>query len=172
MADRVLVFMLGDYRLALPAACVRECLPLPRLRRRPGQPDAVAGFFSFGRTTLPVVDLARLLGLRSDPAPRDEDGLYCHLLRLDSVTLLVDRATGFAEAAAAPADMAPDPWQHRCVSRRVLVEDEPVMLLDPGLILRQDEQARLNALAEAARSRAGVWGEPEREGPVAHDAAG
>ncbi len=172
MADRVLVFMLADHRLALPAACVRECLPLPRLWRRPGLPAAVAGFFSFGRSTLPVLDLARLLGLRFDPTPQDGEGLYRHLLRLDDVTLLVDRATGFAQATDAPADATPDPWQHGCISRRVLVEDEPVMLLDPDLILRRDERARLDALAEAARSRAGAWRAPEREGSTAHDAAG
>ena len=69
MADRVLLFTLAGGQFALPAADIRECLPLPRLRRRPGLPPAVAGFFSFGGTTLPVLDLARLLGLRAGPAP-------------------------------------------------------------------------------------------------------
>ncbi len=172
MTDRVLVFTLAGDRFALPAASVDECLPLPRLRRRPGLPPAVAGFFSFGTTTLPVLDLAWLLGLRSGPAPVDEDGLYRHLLRLDRVTLLVDRAVGFAEVAEAPADAAPDPWQHGCVSRRVLVEAEPVMLLDPGRILQRDEQARLDALAAAARVRADGWSEVRDELTAGRDAAG
>ena len=172
MSDRVLVFTLAGDRFALPASAVGECLPLPRLRRRPGLPAAVAGFFSFGSTTLPVLDLARLLGLRSGPASQpDEEGLYRHLLRLDGVTLLVDRAVGFALAAEAPADAAPDPWQHGCVSRRVLVEEEPVILLDPGRILRRDEQARLDALLQAERVRADGWS-AVRDEPATPDAAG
>ncbi len=165
MLDRVLVFTLAGHRMALPADAVRECLALPRLRRRPGLPAAVAGFFSFGKTILPVLDLARLLGLRAGPPPQGEDDLYRHLLRLGGglggglggVTLLVDRAVGFAEAAPAPDDPAPDPWQHGCVSRRVLVQDEPVMLLDPERILRRDERARLDALGLAERIRAEAW---------------
>ena len=170
MLDGVLVFTLAGHRMALPANAVRECLPLPRLRRRPGLPVAVAGFFSFGRTTLPVLDLARLLGLRAGPATRDEDDLYRHLLLLGGglgeglggVTLLVDRAVGFAEAAPAPDDPAPDPWQHGCVSRRVLVQDEPVMLLDPERILQRDERARLDALGLAERIRADAWSGTDR----------
>ena len=160
MLDRVLAFTLAGYRMALPAEAVRECLPLPRLRRRPGLPDAVAGFFTLGGIVLPVLDLAQLLGLCDNPAPPDHD-LYRHLLRLngahDGVTLLVDRADAVAAAAPAPAAPAPDPWQHGCVSRRVLVQDEPVMLLDPERILRRDEQARLEALGRAERIRAGNW---------------
>ncbi len=167
MVDRVLVFTLAGQRFALPASAVRECLPLPRLQRRPGQPPAVAGFFSFGTTTLPVLDLGRLLGLRQHVALLEAEGLYRHLLRLDGATLLVDRATGFADATQAPADALPDPWQHGCVSRRVMAEGEPAMLLDPERILQQDERERLHALTEAARRRAGAW----NPGP-AHDAAG
>ncbi len=172
MTDRVLVFTLAGDRFALPAASVGECLPLPRLHRRPGLPAAVAGFFWFGAITLPVLDLARLLGLRSGPASPDGDGLYRHLLRLDGVTLLVDRALGFAEAAEAPADAAPDPWQHGCVSRRVLVEGEPVMLLDPGRILQRHERARLDALAAAERVRATGWSAVREQPTATRDAAG
>lgn len=167
MVDRVLVFMLAGQRFALPAAAVRECLPLPRLQRRPGLPPAVAGFFPFGGETLPVLDLGRLLGLRRHVVLLEAEGLYRHLLRLDRVTLLVDRATGFAEAREAPAEASADPWQHGCVSRRVVVEDGPAMLLDPERILQRDERERLDALVEASRRRAEAW-TPE---PV-RDAAG
>ena len=167
MLDRVLVFMLAGHRFALPASAVRECLPLPRLQHRPGLPLAVAGFFSFGRQTLPVLDLGRLLDLRQPVFLPEAGGLYRHLLRLDGVTLLVDRAIGFAVPAGAPADAAPDRWQHGCVDRRVMVGDEPAMLLDPMRILQQDERERLQALHEAACRRAKAWDEE----PV-RDAAG
>ncbi len=164
MLDRVLVFTLADQRFALPGSTVRECLPLPRLQRRPGLPAAVAGFFPFGTVTLPVLDLGRLLGLRQHVFLLEADGLYRHLLRLDATTLLVDRAIGFADATEAPADPAPDPWQHGCVSRRVMVEGEPAMLLDPERILQRDERERLHALTEAARRRADAWAaEPVRD---------
>lgn len=169
MLNRVLVFMLAGQRFALPAAAVRECLPLPRLQRRPGLPPAVAGFFSFGRQMLPVLDLGRLLDLHQDVFLPEAGGLYRHLLRLDGVTLLVDRAIGFAVSTEAPADAAPDRWQHGCVDRRVMVGDEPVMLLHPERIMQQDERERLDALHEAACRRAQAWA-PNEE-PV-RDAAG
>ena len=159
MLDRVLVFMLAGQRFALPASAVRECLPLPRLQRRPGLPPAVAGFFSFGRQTLPVLDLGRLLDLRQDSVPPGAGSLYRHLLRLDGVTLLVDRAIGFAVPSEAPADVAPDRWQHGCVDCRVMVGDEPAMLLDPLRILQRDERERLHALRDAANRRADAWTE-------------
>ena len=167
MLDRVLVFMLAGQRFALPDSVVHECLPLPRLQRRPGQPPAVAGFFRFGALTLPVLDLGRLLDLHQDAFLPEAGGLYRHLLRLDGVALLVDRALGFALSTEAPADAAPDRWQHGCVDRRVMVDGEPAMLLDPLRILRQDERERLDALHEAACRRAEAWNEE----PV-RDAAG
>ena len=156
MLDRVLVFMLAGQRFA--------CLPLPRLQRRPGLPPAVAGFFSFGRQTLPVLDLSRLLDLRQPVVLPEAEGLYRHLLRLDGVTLLVDRAIGFAAPVEAPAEAVPDRWQHGCVDRPVMVGDEPAMLLDPERILQQDERERLEALREAARRRRDAWNEePARD---------
>ena len=167
MLDPVLVFMLAGQRLALPAAAVRECLPLPRLQRRPGLPPAVAGFFSFGGQTLPVLDLGYLLDLRQDIFLPEAEGLYRHLLRLDGLTLLVDRAIGFAASPEAPPDASPARWQHGCVDRRVMVGDELAMLLHPERILQQDERERLDTLHEAACRRADAW----NAAPV-HDAAG
>lgn len=159
MSDRVLVFMLAGERLALPVRAVLECLPLPLLRRRPGMPAHVAGFLSLGGEAVPVLDLARLLGLRDvDAAPLLEaDGLYRHLVRLEQVALLVDRVLALAPHGPASRDRQPDAWQHGCIIGRLVVEGEPVALLDPARILRDDERERLVALTDAARRRDGLW---------------
>ena len=160
MAETVLVFRLADHGFALPAARVRECLPLPLLRRRPGLPPHLAGFMTLGGAAVPVVDLARLLGLRApdEAPPLEADGLYRHLLLLeDGVALLVDRATELAAAVSAPADRTADGWQNRCVVRQVLADGEPVALLDPDRLLRLDERERLRDLTEAARRRGEGW---------------
>ena len=159
MIEQVLVFMLAGQRFALPADRVDECLPLPRLWRRPGMPAHVAGFFSLGGTVLPVLELGRLLALRDrDASPLLEaDGLYRHLIRLRGTALLVDRVIALAAGLPAPADGLPDGWQHGCIVRRLLVGDEPVALLDPDRLLLRDEEIRLRLLTEAARQRSGHW---------------
>ncbi len=159
MADAVLVFRLSGHAFALPAPRVRECLPLPSLRDRPGLPAHVAGFLELGGEVLPVIDLARLLGLRrqGDGPALEAGGLYRHLLLVDDVALLVDRATGLAPALPAPPEADADPWQHGCVSRRVLADGETAALLDPDRLLRQDERDRLRTLTEAARQRELGW---------------
>ncbi len=161
MADTVLVFRLAGHGFALPAARVRECLPLPSLQDRPGLPSHLAGFLELGGATLPVLDLARLLGLRraEDGLALEADGLYRHLVLMDGVALLIDRATGLAAGLPAPpdAEAEADPWQHGCVSRRVLADGETVALLDPDLLLRHDERERLRALTEAALERDLGW---------------
>ncbi len=159
MVDAVLVFRLAGHGFALPAARVRECLPLPSLQGRPGLPAHVAGFLDLGGAALPVLDLAQLLGLRraDEGLALEADGLYRHLVLVDGVALLVDRATGLASGLPAPPDADADPWQHGCVSRRVLADGETVALLDPDRLLRHDERERLRALTEAARERDLGW---------------
>ncbi len=110
MVDAVLVFRLAGHGFALPAARVRECLPLPSLQGRPGLPAHVAGFLDLGGAALPVLDLAQLLGLRraDEGLALEADGLYRHLVLVDGVALLVDRATGLASGLPAPPDADAD----------------------------------------------------------------
>ena len=160
MADAVLVFRLADHGFALPAVRVRECLPLPLLRQRPGLPPHLAGFMTLGGATVPVIDLARLLGLRApdEAPPLEADGFYRHVLLLeDGLALLVDRATGLTNAVPAPSDRSPDPWQNGCVVRQLLAAGEPVALLAPDRLLQLDERERLRELTEAARRRGQGW---------------
>lgn len=174
MSDRVLVFMLAGERFALPVSATLECLPLPLLWRRPGLPPHVAGFLSLGDVAVPVLDLARLLGLRdADATPALEaDGLYRHLVRLEQAALLVDRVLELAPRLPAPADPQADAWQHGCIRERLLVSGEPVALLDPARILRDDERRRLALLTDAAIRRDALWQQHDAVGSqVADDAA-
>ena len=159
MADTVLVFRLARQVFALPAQRVRECLPLPALRQRPGLAPHVAGFLELGGAAHPVVDLAVLLGLRERGAgpSLEAGGLYRHLLLLDAMALLVDRAMALAEPSPAPSDLEADPWQHGCISRRLIVDGEPVALLDPDRLLQDHERERLRLLTEAVFQRSLGW---------------
>lgn len=158
-SDRVLVFTLAEHDFALPADRVRECLPLPLLWRRPGMPVHVAGFFSLGGMVVPVLDLARLLGLRDrhSALSLEADGLYRHLIRIDRMALLVDRVTAVATAMPAPVDPVADDWQQGCIAGRVLVANRLASLFDVDRLLLQDEAARLRLLAEAAERREQGW---------------
>ena len=166
MADTVLVFRLAGHGFALPTACVQECLPLPSLHRRPGLPPHLAGFLELGEAMLPVIDLARLLGLRApeDGLRLEADGFYRHLLRLDAAVLLVDRALGLERVLPAPFEPDAGRWQHGCVAGWLLAGGEPVALLDPDRLLLRDEHERLLLLTTAARQRRAGWDPGRGEG--------
>ncbi|MCQ8278720.1 chemotaxis protein CheW [Acetobacteraceae bacterium KSS8] len=152
-----MIFGLAGRRMALPAALVREALPVPRLDRRPGTPPALAGFFSLGGVTVPVLDLAVLLGLRDFGEAPELDPLYRPILRLDSLSLLVDRLEQVRVPEGADAEAGEDPWQNRCVARH-LRADGPVSLLDPDRLLLEEERARLDLLTADAERRTRLWG--------------
>jgi len=63
-----LLFRLGDAQLALQSRCVIEVVPRLPLQRSVASPAALAGFFDYRGTWLPVVDLnALLLGVPCPP---------------------------------------------------------------------------------------------------------
>ena len=59
----LVVIAVGETACALTQEAVRALLPLPHLDRPPGLPAPLAGFLNLGGVAVPVVDLARLLGL-------------------------------------------------------------------------------------------------------------
>jgi purine-binding chemotaxis protein CheW len=71
---RCVLFRAGGERFALPLESVREVvLPQPPFARVPRSGAAVRGAMNLRGRVLPVVDLARLLGL-AGPALGDRDG--------------------------------------------------------------------------------------------------
>ncbi|KAB1071543.1 chemotaxis protein CheW [Methylobacterium planeticum] len=138
---------------ALPRAAVSEVLPLPNLFRPPTLGPLLAGFLNLGGEPVPVVDLARLFGLRAEAR---EPGAYDHLvLAADRATaFLVDRASDLVTVA--PEAVRPVSGRQTlngCVEAEITLGDRLVHALAPGRILTVEEQERLSALTRAAQER-------------------
>lgn len=73
MADALrghLVFACGSSLYAVPSETAAEVVNLPALTRVPGSPRHLLGVFAHRGEVLPVIDLAVLMGAKSDRAPR------------------------------------------------------------------------------------------------------
>ena len=138
---------------ALPRAAVSEILPLPNLFRPPTLGPLLAGFLNLGGVPVPVVDLARLFGLRADAR---EPGPYDHLvLAADRATaFLVDRVSDLVTVEPeAVRPMSGRQTLNGCVEAEITLGDRLVHALAPGRILTLEEQERLAALTRAAQDR-------------------
>ncbi|GJD62534.1 chemotaxis protein CheW [Methylobacterium frigidaeris] len=80
-------------RVALPAERVRALAPVPALTRVPGAPASLVGLADRRGTTLPVLDLARLLAPAASPVP---PGRMVLAEAGETVGLLVARVVGLA----------------------------------------------------------------------------
>ena len=65
-----LVFDLGGQQYATPVSHVREVLTLPRITPVPGRMASVEGVIDLRGLSVPVLELAKLLGI--DPAPHGD----------------------------------------------------------------------------------------------------
>ncbi|MCJ2113862.1 chemotaxis protein CheW [Methylobacterium sp. E-025] len=138
---------------ALPRSAAGEVLPLPDLFRPPACGGWLAGFLNLGGEPVPVVDLARLLGLREgehDPGP------YAHLVLTPDAAAawLVDRVTDLvAVEAAAIRPVAAGASLNGCVSAEIARGDRLIHALDPARLLSAEERARVGHLTRAAKAR-------------------
>jgi purine-binding chemotaxis protein CheW len=158
--ERYLVFSAGGRRVAIAASTVAEVLPLPRLTRPPQAPGLLAGFLNLGGEPLPVLDVARLL---DGPAPRPEataEDIYRHVIRLNrsvageaSAALLVDRVEAADARAEDEAAVEPDHSVNGVVAAQLRIDGAFVPVLDVSRLLLAEEQARLDALAQAEAAR-------------------
>ncbi|WP_336487244.1 chemotaxis protein CheW [Methylobacterium nigriterrae] len=138
---------------ALPRAAVSEILPLPTLFRPPAVGPLLAGFLNLGGAAVPVVDLARLFGLREEPV---EPGPYAHLvLGADRTTAyLVDRVSDLVTVEArAIGPVSGAETLNGCVEAEISLGERLVHALSPARILTAEERGRLDALARAAQER-------------------
>ncbi|WP_375462780.1 chemotaxis protein CheW [uncultured Methylobacterium sp.] len=151
--DTYLLLDVAGTPCALPRAAAGEILPLPELFRPPAAGAWLAGFLNLGGTPVPVIDLARLLGLR---AGDHEPDAYAHLvLSPDAASaLLVDRVTDLvAVEADAVRSVADDRSLNGCVAAEIRRGDRLVHALDPARILTAEERARVAELTRAAAAR-------------------
>lgn len=138
---------------ALPRAAVGEVLPLPDLFRPPACGGWLAGFLNLGGEPVPVIDLARLLGLRDGA---QEPGPYAHLLLAPdgSGAWLVDRVTDLVTVEAdAIRPVAAAGSLNGCVAAEIRRGDRLIHALDPARILSAEERSRVGDLTRAARAR-------------------
>ncbi|KQP40966.1 chemotaxis protein CheW [Methylobacterium sp. Leaf104] len=141
---------------ALARTSVSEVLPLPDLHLPPAGGGPLAGFLNLGGTPVPVVDLARLLGLRTDAARGAAEDAYRHIL-LDAprgTGFLVDRVEDLITVEdAALRPIVAECTLNGCVVAEIARADGLVHVLGMSRLLTAEEQARLSALADAAAER-------------------
>ena len=138
---------------AVPRSAAGEVLPLPNLSRPPASGGWLAGFLNLGGEPVPVVDLARLLGLRE---AEQEYGPYAHLVLAPDAAgaWLVDRVTDLiAVAPDAIRPVAAAGSLNGCVAAEIVRGDRLIHALDPARILDAEERARIGELTRAARAR-------------------
>ncbi len=155
----------GDRTLALDNSCVREIVFRCALSRPPTAPPFLAGLLDVGGQPVPVVALARLLGLAEAPP-----GLYDQIVLVEAPSgmfgLAVTRALNLVQGGEARlSPIAAGSSFADCISNELAWPDgrAGVIALDCLLIdaevqalahFRAIEKARLGALAGAGGDRA------------------
>jgi purine-binding chemotaxis protein CheW len=138
---------------ALAQASVSEVLPLPDLHAPPAGGGPLAGFLNLGGVPVPVIDLARLLGVVT--ASR-ADETYRHIL-LDaegSTGFLVDRVEDLVTVErSAVRPVSSERTLNGCVVAEIARGDTLVHVLSLAHLLTTEERVRLSALTDAAAER-------------------
>lgn len=143
-----LVFCLGPYQAAFLLKTVRQVMLRPELQCLPQQPAPLAGFANLQGQWLPVVDLARLLGLPPTPAQNDNQLLQLHDLPWLG---LIKSSQDLVQASIGP--LPADHALNQSASGLLLHDGQPVVLLDPHRLLLQEETQRLDSLRQQAQVR-------------------
>lgn len=115
----------------------------------------MAGFLDLGGTPVPVIDLARLLGLRNGDAPPDDDPYRHVLLSARSDTgLLVDRVEDVLRVTGdAVRPVSGEHTLNGCVVAELILGDSLVPVLAMERILTAEERSRVAAMAEREAER-------------------
>jgi purine-binding chemotaxis protein CheW len=128
----VLLIELNGELYALPSASVREVIRYRDYTPVPGAPAVLPGILNQRGTILPVVDIARLLGLQTPPPTRATRLIAASHNEID-MALLAERVYDLVELSAAAIDPLPtalDPARARYLRGVVRYADQPVALLD------------------------------------------
>lgn len=172
---RTLTIGLGERALGLPAALVREVAPVPRIARVPHAPEVVLGVANMRGTVVPVLSLARLLGLPDSPVQRivvtEIDGPVG--LAVTSVaTLSID--VPHIDVAALIAHAIPERRQRRAAGSLASTEtptDAPIAQTDTIALVSfalagQDFALPLQAIEEVLRLPETIARLPDAEAAV------
>ena len=139
---RVCVFELAGQRFGLRLESVSEVVPMAALSRPPAMPVLLEGFLNLRGTVVPVLRIARVLGLAPDPL-----GLHTPLIIVRSaalpLALLVNRVTGIISLRSDEVlPIAESDSFNGCVQGRLTTGgDGAVHLLSlPRLLLTKEQQ--------------------------------
>ncbi|KQM86521.1 hypothetical protein ASE67_11995 [Sphingomonas sp. Leaf23] len=154
MTASFLILRIGDTRLALPMAAVREVLPLLPIDVPPGLPRPLLGFVTLQGRPVPVLAPRVLLDPQHAPATID---LSAHLVRLrDDICLLVDRAEDVASGAVGSLATGHS-LNAAIVGELPLATSGIAHVVAPDRLLLDSERAVLAVLTAAAAERRDQW---------------
>lgn len=129
-------------------------LPLPHLHRPPAGVAWLAGFLNLGGTPVPVVDLARLFGLRGAGAAGDDPYRHLVVAAGGATAFLVDRVVDLIRVEAeAVRPVSGGQTLNGCVAAEIAWGDRLVHVLALRDLLSAEERDRLAAFAQTARAR-------------------
>ncbi|MEL7105267.1 MAG: chemotaxis protein CheW [Pseudomonadota bacterium] len=139
----LLSFRIGDHEYSVNIMSVREIRGWTRATSLPHAPQYVHGVINLRGTVLPVVDLARRLGLDTDaPSERsviiviDYEGRTVGV-RVDAVSDILSVATNTMQP---PPEMLSD-GSDKFVQGLIVIEDRMVRVLDIETVLPPEDEA-------------------------------
>lgn len=153
-----LVFDVSSTLMALPAEAVAEMVLLPRLARFPAMPAMLEGVMNLRGHAVPVIAMARLLGLGGG-AP----GRFSPVVVLGGAVrwgALVDRAVAVDHLTPSPDPPPPDLSFNDCVAAMAVgaAGGEPLLpVLDPARLLTRREILVLGDFRRLAEDRLEEW---------------
>ncbi len=155
MTASFLILRIGDSRIALPMAAVREILPLLPIEATPGLPRPLLGFVTLHDRPVPVLAPLLLLDPGAGLAHID---LSAHLVRLrgDGTCLLADRAEDVVAGDVAPLDPGLS-LNAAIIGELPLADDGVAYVVDPDRLLLDGERLTMDALTAAAAARRDQW---------------
>lgn len=147
-ADKYLLFLVAGQSLAFPLEAVRELLPIAAVTRPADAPAWLHGFLRLGPETLPVVELAPLLGL-----PQSARSLQSHFVRMIQGPLwLVDRVEQIVQASAL-TPLPPEHFINEYAAGSFPAGGGEVIVLRPESLLLAEERERIGQIARRERAR-------------------
>jgi purine-binding chemotaxis protein CheW len=148
---RVCLFELAGERFGVRLESVREVVPMAALAHPPCMPAILEGFLNLRGAALPVLRVARVLGL-----PQDRLELHTPLvvMRGEPLALLVNQVEGivrFPDTSLVPLPASES--FNGCVEGRLTGAGGAVHLLLPACLLLEKERQVLSAFRETEAAR-------------------
>lgn len=149
MTREYLIFRLDTVLCALPREDIQEILPYVALSIPPGLPAILAGFVNLGGRVLPVLHLARILGLPSGAEQIDRHLIH---LRQAQRLCLVDRVLGLS-ILPEPLQIDPDHVFNNWAVGFLRYGQEDVYLMRVEQLLLREESQRVAGLQAQMQQR-------------------